>query len=667
MRTSARCWRRTSAPGARACRAQRCRTRDALLPRRARRCRSAPRGGRELHGAPPHANRLLADDVDPEVRAELAQQDRPPVARPSRHPNASTSAELTLETCNGSPTTSSRACAPRSPKRSSISTACRTMSSLRSPAILRRSSRSRSSNIRRSCPTTTCVEIVASARAQGATRRRGPPPRADRNASPRRSSPRSTFRRWRRSSPIRRRASAKRRWTKSSITRASDRALARAPGDAHRSFAARAQAHRRVRGRCADRAALPRATASTRRRGRICSRALKARLEKDAAKRARPRNAHMTKCRRARERPAGRRLRRGRCRHRQARHGRSKRSPALIALAPRAAIEKIFAARNAKAVTALAWHAGLSMRTAFKIQTMLLKLHGDELLPARAGRRLSTLGRRDALAPVLFRVCRRGLQSFVADAGGIAAPPCVHGGRAKPDWLSPRLAQFSRPVTSNSTSVVQKARVAADQARAVRAFGQKIDLVGGRAARRCTRAHTLAATFHQPREFQSVPVAVRRWRHRTACRSRCRWHSPRASRSARRRLPARRTDRPGSRWARSSAALRNAAARWSVFGPAGASAAPTAIAVVGKEALDTRRAGWRRGRRSWRFSVKLVVQSALAAHLDRGKGQAVGVGIAARGHGDRRVQRKIRQPWRTGWHCRPRRACGPACASDERA
>jgi hypothetical protein len=44
-----------------------------------------------------------------------------------------------------------------------------------------------------------------------------------------------------------------------------------------------------------------------------------------------------------------------------------------------------FAARNAKAVTALAWAAGLSMRTAFKIQSLMLKLRSDELLPARAG------------------------------------------------------------------------------------------------------------------------------------------------------------------------------------------------------------------------------------------------------------------------------------------
>jgi uncharacterized protein (DUF2336 family) len=57
----------------------------------------------------------------------------------------------------------------------------------------------------------------------------------------------------------------------------------------------------------------------------------------------------------------------------------------LLARAPRPAIEKIFSSRSAKAITALAWRAGLSMRIAFKIQTLLLKLHSDELLPARAG------------------------------------------------------------------------------------------------------------------------------------------------------------------------------------------------------------------------------------------------------------------------------------------
>jgi uncharacterized protein (DUF2336 family) len=57
----------------------------------------------------------------------------------------------------------------------------------------------------------------------------------------------------------------------------------------------------------------------------------------------------------------------------------------LLAQAPRPAIEKIFSSRGAKAITAIVWKAGLTMRIAFKIQTMLLKLHADELLPGRAG------------------------------------------------------------------------------------------------------------------------------------------------------------------------------------------------------------------------------------------------------------------------------------------
>ena len=60
-------------------------------------------------------------------------------------------------------------------------------------------------------------------------------------------------------------------------------------------------------------------------------------------------------------------------------------SLALLAQAPRPIIEKIFSSRSAKAITALTWKAGFAMRLAFKIQTMLLKLHVDELLPARAG------------------------------------------------------------------------------------------------------------------------------------------------------------------------------------------------------------------------------------------------------------------------------------------
>jgi len=48
-------------------------------------------------------------------------------------------------------------------------------------------------------------------------------------------------------------------------------------------------------------------------------------------------------------------------------------------------VRRILEAQSAKAVTALVWRAGLSMRVAFKLQTQVLRLKGDELLPARGG------------------------------------------------------------------------------------------------------------------------------------------------------------------------------------------------------------------------------------------------------------------------------------------
>jgi len=49
------------------------------------------------------------------------------------------------------------------------------------------------------------------------------------------------------------------------------------------------------------------------------------------------------------------------------------------------AVKKILNAPGAKPVTALVWHAHLSMRVAFKIQTGIMKLSGRDLLPARGG------------------------------------------------------------------------------------------------------------------------------------------------------------------------------------------------------------------------------------------------------------------------------------------
>ncbi|HWD27008.1 MAG TPA: DUF2336 domain-containing protein [Rhizomicrobium sp.] len=57
----------------------------------------------------------------------------------------------------------------------------------------------------------------------------------------------------------------------------------------------------------------------------------------------------------------------------------------LLAHVPEAKVRKIFDARLAKPVTALVWRAGLSMRLAFKIQSFVLRLPTAELLPARAG------------------------------------------------------------------------------------------------------------------------------------------------------------------------------------------------------------------------------------------------------------------------------------------
>jgi hypothetical protein len=58
---------------------------------------------------------------------------------------------------------------------------------------------------------------------------------------------------------------------------------------------------------------------------------------------------------------------------------------ALLAQVPEATVRKILGQRGAKPLVALVWRAHLSMRTAFKIQTSVMKLTGRELLPARGG------------------------------------------------------------------------------------------------------------------------------------------------------------------------------------------------------------------------------------------------------------------------------------------
>ena len=58
---------------------------------------------------------------------------------------------------------------------------------------------------------------------------------------------------------------------------------------------------------------------------------------------------------------------------------------ARLAAVPGDVVDKILDSRLAKPVTALVWRAGLSMRVAFKIQTVLLHLASSELVPAREG------------------------------------------------------------------------------------------------------------------------------------------------------------------------------------------------------------------------------------------------------------------------------------------
>lgn len=57
----------------------------------------------------------------------------------------------------------------------------------------------------------------------------------------------------------------------------------------------------------------------------------------------------------------------------------------VLAQVPDATVRKIMDRRGAKPLVALVWRAHLSMRTAFKIQTLVMKLAGYELLPARGG------------------------------------------------------------------------------------------------------------------------------------------------------------------------------------------------------------------------------------------------------------------------------------------
>jgi uncharacterized protein (DUF2336 family) len=58
---------------------------------------------------------------------------------------------------------------------------------------------------------------------------------------------------------------------------------------------------------------------------------------------------------------------------------------ALLARAPREIARRIVQSGSAKPAVALVWRAGLSMRVAFKVQSLVMRLKGGELLPARDG------------------------------------------------------------------------------------------------------------------------------------------------------------------------------------------------------------------------------------------------------------------------------------------
>ena len=57
----------------------------------------------------------------------------------------------------------------------------------------------------------------------------------------------------------------------------------------------------------------------------------------------------------------------------------------LATLGETVVLATVVSAHSAKPVVALVWHAHLSMRTAFKLQTHVMRLPGHELLPARGG------------------------------------------------------------------------------------------------------------------------------------------------------------------------------------------------------------------------------------------------------------------------------------------
>ncbi|MGC9952828.1 MAG: DUF2336 domain-containing protein [Rhizomicrobium sp.] len=61
------------------------------------------------------------------------------------------------------------------------------------------------------------------------------------------------------------------------------------------------------------------------------------------------------------------------------------RALSVLSKVDEAVVRRILDSGSAKAVTALCWRAGLSMRIAFKLQNTIMRLKGRDLLPARGG------------------------------------------------------------------------------------------------------------------------------------------------------------------------------------------------------------------------------------------------------------------------------------------
>ena len=61
------------------------------------------------------------------------------------------------------------------------------------------------------------------------------------------------------------------------------------------------------------------------------------------------------------------------------------RALAVLAKTTETSVRRVLDSRSAKGATALVWHAGLSMRVAYKLQTQVMRLVGPELLLARRG------------------------------------------------------------------------------------------------------------------------------------------------------------------------------------------------------------------------------------------------------------------------------------------